>query len=78
MSSFTIGGSQIFFLTENERFPEPDRNSAQMFAIREDEEHQHWLYTRSKQRWVLVSETPFSTQGWAIEAALDLDISTLK
>ncbi|SMB46921.1 conserved hypothetical protein [Serratia proteamaculans] len=48
-----------------------------MFAIREDEEHQHWLYTLHDQRWPLVSDTPFKTQGLAIEAALDFEITDL-
>lgn len=70
MGSFRIGGKQIFFLTENDRYPEPDRNSATMLAIREDEEGQHWLYVRDEQRWTLVSETPFKRQGDAVEAAI--------
>ncbi|WP_242506415.1 hypothetical protein [Serratia proteamaculans] len=44
-----------------------------MFAIREDEERQHWLYTLHDQRWPLISETPFKTQGDAIEAAIAFD-----
>jgi hypothetical protein len=48
-----------------------------MFAIREDEEKQHWLYILHNRRWPLVSETPFSTQGEAIEAALAFDIAVL-
>ena len=48
-----------------------------MFAIREDEEHQHWMYTLHTQGWQLVSETPFATQGDAIEAAIAFDFSDL-
>ncbi|WP_413506670.1 hypothetical protein [Serratia proteamaculans] len=77
MSSFTISGIQIFVLNENERFPKPHRDSASMFAIREDEEHQCWLYTLHDQNWQLVSEVPFATQGWAIEAAIAFDFSDL-
>ncbi|MDW5510472.1 hypothetical protein [Serratia proteamaculans] len=77
MGSFTISGIQIFVLTENERFPKPHRDSASMFAIREDEEHQHWMYTLHNQGWQLVSETPFVTQGDAIEAAIAFDFSSL-
>ncbi|RYM53428.1 hypothetical protein BSQ97_10710 [Serratia proteamaculans] len=73
MGSFTISGIQIFVLTENVRFPKPHRDSASMFAIREDEERQHWLYTLHDQRWPLISETPFKTQGDAIEAAIAFD-----
>ncbi|OJT47370.1 hypothetical protein [Serratia plymuthica] len=75
MTSFRIGAKQIFFLTENERFPEPDQNSAIMLAIREDEEGQGWLYTRHNRRWQLVSETPYSTENLALDAALDFDIA---
>lgn len=78
MGSITINARQIFFLTENERYPKPDRNSSYMFAIREDEELQHWLYTLHNQRWQIVSETPFKTQGLAIEAALDFGFTNLK
>jgi len=73
MGSIIINGFQIFFLTENDRFPEPHRNSPQMFAIREDEEHQHWLYAWYNQRWPLASEAPFKTQGLAFEAAIAFD-----
>ncbi len=48
-----------------------------MYAIREDEEHQHWLYTLHDQGWILVSETPFKNEGLAIEAAMAFDISVL-
>ncbi|CAI1754989.1 hypothetical protein [Serratia proteamaculans] len=77
MSSFTISGIQIFVLNENERFPKPHRDSSLMYAIREDEEHQHWLYTLHDQGWILVSETPFKNEGLAIEAAMAFDISVL-
>lgn len=78
MGSFTICGIQIFVLTENERYPKPDRDSSLMFAIREDEEFQSWLYILHNQRWPLVSEAPFKTRGMAIEAAIAFDISLLK
>lgn len=78
MGSFTIGGTQIFFLTENEAYPKPHRDSAKMFAIREDEECQHWLYTLHNQRWQIVSEISFKTEGLAIEAALAFDFTNLK
>jgi hypothetical protein len=77
MGSLTINGNQIFFLTENDRYPKPRGDSAEMFAIREDEDKQHWLYILHNRRWPLVSETPFSTQGEAIEAALAFDIAVL-
>ncbi|HIE3985843.1 TPA: hypothetical protein ACXNHL_002622 [Serratia marcescens] len=48
-----------------------------MFAIREDEERQHWLYVWHKGRWPLVSETPFENQGKAVDAALAFDFATL-
>lgn len=44
-----------------------------MFAIREDEEGQHWLYVWHKGRWPLVSAVPFETQGQAVDAAIDFD-----
>ncbi|PYD37174.1 hypothetical protein CT690_19910 [Serratia plymuthica] len=74
MGSFRIGAKQIFFLTENERFPAPDHNSAIMLAIREDEESQGWLYTYNNRRWQLVSETPYPTENLALEAALAFEI----
>ncbi|MER3008571.1 hypothetical protein ABTW51_06100 [Serratia nematodiphila] len=73
MGSITIAGRQIFLLTENDQYPSPTINSPPMFAIREDEEHQHWLYVYHKQRWPLVSDVPFETQGKAVDAALDFD-----
>lgn len=76
MASFRIGAKQIFFLTENERFPAPDHNSAIMLAIREDEEGQGWLYTYHN-RWQLVSETPYSNENEALDAALDFEIAVL-
>ncbi len=48
-----------------------------MFAIREDEEGQHWLYVWHKGRWPLVSDVPFETQGKAVDAALAFDFATL-
>ncbi|WP_261441430.1 hypothetical protein [Serratia grimesii] len=77
MASFRIGAKQIFFLTENERFPAPDHNSAIMLAIREDEEGQGWLYTYHNRGWQLVSETPYSTENEALDAALDFDLVIL-
>ncbi len=75
MGSITIAGRQIFILNENDRYPEPTINSPPMFAIREDEEGQHWIYVLHKGRWPLVSDVPFETQGQAIDAALDFDFS---
>ncbi|CAI2439814.1 Uncharacterised protein [Serratia ficaria] len=77
MGSITIAGRQIFVLTENDQYPEPLQNSPTMFAIREDEHQQHWLYVWHKGRWPLVSETPFATQGKAVDAALDFDVYAL-
>ncbi|MDW5499852.1 hypothetical protein R6Y99_08635 [Pseudomonas lundensis] len=77
MTSFRIGAKLIFFLTENERFPAPDHNSAIMLAIRGDEEGQGWLYTYHNRRWQLVSETPYSTENLAIDAALTIEITDL-
>jgi hypothetical protein len=77
MASFRIGAKQIFFLTENERFPAPDQNSAIMLAIREDEEGQGWLYTYHNRGWKLVSETPYSTEDLALDAALAFEITDL-
>ncbi len=54
MGSITLAGRQIFILNENDRYPEPQQNSPPMFAIREDEERQHWLYVWHKGRWPLV------------------------
>lgn len=70
MRSITLAGRQIFILNENDRYPEPEQNSPQMFAIREDEECQHWLYVWHKGRWPLVSDEPFKNQGEAVDAAL--------
>lgn len=70
MGSITIAGRQIFILNENDRYPESTINSPPMFAIREDEEGQHWLYVWHKGRWPLVSDEPFKTQGEAVDAAL--------
>jgi hypothetical protein len=77
MGSFRIGAKQILFLTENERFPAPDHNSAIMLAIREDEEGQGWLYTHHTRDWRLVSETPYPTENLALEAALAFEITVL-
>jgi hypothetical protein len=70
MGSITLAGRQIFILNENDRYPEPEQNSPQMFAIREDEEQQHCLYVWHKGRWPPVSEKPFETQGEAVSAAV--------
>ncbi|HIE1217724.1 TPA: hypothetical protein ACXJRX_000952 [Serratia marcescens] len=78
MGSITLAGRQIFILNENDRYPEPTINSPPMFAIREDEERQHWLYVWHKGRWPLVSETPFETQGKAVDAALKFDTATIQ
>ncbi|CAI1143205.1 hypothetical protein [Serratia ficaria] len=75
MGSITIAGRQIFVLTENDQYPEPLQNSPAMFAIREDEEGQHWLYIYHDQRWPLVSETPFENHGKAIDAVLAFDFT---
>ncbi|BEM86846.1 hypothetical protein SME46J_13160 [Serratia marcescens] len=48
MGSITLAGRQIFILNENDRYPEPTINSPPLFAIREDEERQHWLYVWHK------------------------------
>ncbi|CAI0691367.1 hypothetical protein [Serratia entomophila] len=77
MGSITLAGRQIFILNENDRYPEPTINSPPMFAIREDEEHQHWLYVWHKGRWPLVSETPFETQGRAVDAVMSFDFDVL-
>lgn len=77
MGSITLAGRQIFILNENDRYPEPQQNSPPMFAIREDEEQQHWLYVWHKGRWPLVSEVPFETEGKAVDAALSFDFATL-
>lgn len=73
MASIIMNGRQIFILTENERFPSRTINSPTMFAIREDEEHQHWLYTNYAHPWALAIETSFSTQGDALEAAINFE-----
>lgn len=77
MGSITLAGRQIFILNENDRYPEPTINSPPMFAIREDEDAQHWLYAYHKQRWPLVSDVPFETQGKAVDAAIAFDFATL-
>lgn len=58
MGSIILDGRHIFILNENDLYPEPTINSPPMFAIREDEEGQHWLYVWHKGRWPLVSEDP--------------------
>lgn len=77
MGSIILAGRQIFILNENDRYPEPTVNSPPFFAIREDEEGQHWLYFYHKQRWPLVSDVPFETQGKAVDAAIAFDFATL-
>lgn len=77
MGSITLAGRQIFFLNENDIYPEPTINSPPMFAIREDEEGLHWLYVYHKQRWPLVSDVPFKTQGEAVDTAIAFDFSVL-
>ncbi|HIE4322309.1 TPA: hypothetical protein ACXM6M_000711 [Serratia marcescens] len=77
MGSITLAGRQIFILNENDRYPEPTVNSPQLFAIREDEEGQHWLYVWHKGRWPLVSDEAYNTQGEAVEVALTFDFSVL-
>ncbi|MEE4407812.1 MULTISPECIES: hypothetical protein [unclassified Serratia (in: enterobacteria)] len=44
-----------------------------MFALREDEEGKFWVYFLHKGRWPLISETPFKTQGEAVEIAMAYD-----
>ncbi len=70
MGSITLAGRQIFVLNENDRYPEPTVNSPPFFAIRDDEEGQHWLYVFHKGSWPLVSDVPFQTQGKAVDAAI--------
>ncbi|MGL6191419.1 MAG: hypothetical protein ACRC2L_15095 [Serratia nevei] len=77
MGSITIAGRQIFILNENDRYPETQQNSPPMFAIREDEESQHWLYVWHKGRWALVSDMPYEHQGKAVDAAIALNFSVL-
>ncbi|HID3656045.1 TPA: hypothetical protein ACXEV6_003562 [Serratia marcescens] len=77
MGSIILAGRQIFILNENDRYPEPQQNSPPFFAIREDEEGQHWLYVLHKGGWPLVSETPFETQGKTVDAAIAFDFATL-
>lgn len=77
MGSITLSGRQIFVLNENDRYPEPQQNSPPFFAIREDEEGQHWLYVLYKGGWPLVSDVPFETQGKAVDAAIAFDFATL-
>ncbi|MDM9097437.1 hypothetical protein, partial [Citrobacter koseri] len=77
MGSITLAGRQIFILTENDRYPEPQQHSPPFFAIREDEEGQHWLYVLHKGRWPLVSEAPFETQGKAVDAAIAFNFDVL-
>ena len=73
MGSLKINGRQIFLLTENDRYPSPTINSPPMFALREDEEGKFWAYFLHKGRWPLIAETPFPTQGSAVEAAMEFD-----
>ncbi|HGM6763206.1 hypothetical protein PTT03_21315 [Serratia ureilytica] len=77
MGSITLAGRQIFVLNENDRYPEPLQNSPPFFAIREDEEGQHWLYVWHKGRWPLVSDVPFQTQGKAVDAAIAFNFDVL-
>lgn len=44
-----------------------------MFALREDEEGKFWVYFLHKGRWPLIADTPFETQGKAVEAAMEFD-----
>ncbi|MGQ5732313.1 hypothetical protein ACUNI2_11015 [Serratia sp. IR-2025] len=53
------------------------QNSPPMFAIREDEDGQHWLYVWHKGRWPLVSDVPFQTQGKAVDAAIAFNFDVL-
>ncbi|WP_413510398.1 hypothetical protein [Serratia liquefaciens] len=71
MASIIMNGRQIFILTENDRFPSRNINSPTMFAIREDDDHQHWVYTNHDHPWALAIEEPFSTQESALEAAIN-------
>ncbi|EIT7184295.1 hypothetical protein MZT64_001393 [Serratia marcescens] len=77
MGSITLTGRQIFILNENDRYPEPQQNSPPFFAIREDEEGQHWLYVLHKGGWPLVSDVPFQTQGKAVDAAIAFNFDVL-
>ncbi|HGY5660370.1 hypothetical protein QZQ41_17035 [Serratia marcescens] len=77
MGSITLAGRQIFILNENDRYPEPQQNSPPFFAIREDEDGQHWLYVWHKGRWPLVSDIPFETQGKAVDTAIAFNFDVL-
>jgi hypothetical protein len=77
MGSLKINGRQIFLLTENDRYPSPTINSPPMFALREDEEGNFWVYFQLKGRWPLIADTPFETQGKAVEAAMEFDYCKL-
>ncbi|MFV9067713.1 hypothetical protein ABQ366_20900 [Serratia fonticola] len=51
MRKLTIMGQAIFFMNENESYPDPDLDSSQSFAVWLDEEGQYWLDVHHQREW---------------------------
>ncbi|WP_447869937.1 hypothetical protein [Serratia fonticola] len=68
MRKLTFLGLAIFFMNENEAYPDPDRDSSQSFAVWHDEEGQYWLDVFYKREWRRAFLEPFTTFEAVFEA----------
>lgn len=51
MRKLTVLGREIFFMTENDAYPQPDGYAAMSFAVWHDEEDQYWLDVHYQREW---------------------------
>ncbi|MDQ7098145.1 hypothetical protein [Serratia sp. MF2] len=77
MNSITISTKQVLILNKSQQFPRPTHNDMPLLAICKDATKKYWLYVYHKRQWRLVSDTPFTTQRSASEAAGAFDFTKL-
>lgn len=68
MRKLTIMGQAIFFMNENESYPDPDHNASESFCVWFDEEGQYWLDVHYNREWRRASPEPFSDFEEVFEA----------
>ncbi|WP_025123752.1 MULTISPECIES: hypothetical protein [unclassified Serratia (in: enterobacteria)] len=61
MRKVTIMGNAIFFMNENEAYPEPDRDAGDSFCVWHDEDDQYWLDVHYQREWRRAFLEPFAT-----------------
>ena len=61
MRKMRASGMAIFFMNENEAYPNPDRDAAASFAVWHDEEDQYWLDVHYQREWRRAFLEPFAT-----------------